>query len=182
MDDERQSHSSLPLVSRLDRLDSIMKYLEVKQNISRSRSHNSVGRMERRCMPLDLAVGQSHSKGSLLDRVASLEDRLVQLCLEIEASHISHSTVQTSSSSHGTNRDLSFPSPTFNNPNHEYKRQPRVHINRFAFQGKSRKLQQRAEHTSPTKQQLGNNGDEKTCKSGKKGMPPSWPHLKILGC
>uniref|UniRef100_A0A5B7C0I3 Uncharacterized protein n=1 Tax=Davidia involucrata TaxID=16924 RepID=A0A5B7C0I3_DAVIN len=180
MDDEKQSRSSqLPLVSRLDRLDSIMKYIEGKQNISRWSSHNSVGRMERQCIPLDLALREAHSKGSLLDRVASLEDRLVQVCLEIEASHISHSTVQTSreaSSSHGSK---SCSLPTFNSPNPKYKGQPRVHINRFEFQGKSQRLQQRLKQTSPTKQQL---GDEKTWKSGKKGMPPSWPHLKMLGC
>ncbi|KAK9265906.1 hypothetical protein L1049_001780 [Liquidambar formosana] len=51
---------------------------------------------------------------------------------------------------------------------------------------KSHKPQQRQlKHPNTLKQQVEKNGrsrDGKTCEVGKKGLPPSWPHLKILGC
>jgi hypothetical protein len=52
-----------------------MKYLERKQSCS-----NSLGQaLERQCVPMDLAAKEADFKGSLLDRVASLEHRLFQV-------------------------------------------------------------------------------------------------------
>ncbi|KAL6985781.1 hypothetical protein U1Q18_019154 [Sarracenia purpurea var. burkii] len=85
MGEDRPCHYPIPLVTRLDRMDSAMKYIERnikrKQNLSRWSSHNLVRRAEGQCKPLNLAVEEAHSKGTLLDRVASLEDRLLQVRL-----------------------------------------------------------------------------------------------------
>ncbi|PIA39946.1 hypothetical protein AQUCO_02600410v1 [Aquilegia coerulea] len=88
--------SSKPVPVRLDRLDSLIKYLEGKQNSSGCGgiSNNST---TRGCMSVDMAVRDSDTKGSILERLALLENRLFQLCLEIEASSTSSSSVAHSS-------------------------------------------------------------------------------------
>lgn len=50
-----------------------MKYLEKKQRLER------VGGVEKKCISLDVALKDTYFKGSLLDRVASLEHRLFQV-------------------------------------------------------------------------------------------------------
>lgn len=56
-----------------------MKYLERKQTFQRWVGKNSSTGVERHCMPMDLALKEACFKGSLLDRVASLEERLSQV-------------------------------------------------------------------------------------------------------
>lgn len=48
-----------------------MKYFEGKRSLQKG--------MEKECMPLDLAMREAYFKGSLLDRVTSLEHRLFQV-------------------------------------------------------------------------------------------------------
>ncbi|XVF13619.1 hypothetical protein REPUB_Repub08aG0223100 [Reevesia pubescens] len=113
MENGRKSHSSMPLVSRLDHLDFIMKYLEGKRILHKGR--------EKECMPLDLAMREAYFKGSLLDRVTSLEHRLFQLCLELESSSTSSTSTSTSgcaSSSLGSRgQPISRSLPTSTNSN-----------------------------------------------------------------
>ncbi|CAL5359610.1 unnamed protein product [Camellia sinensis] len=187
-EDNKRCHSSIPLVSRLDRLDSIVKFIEGKEKLRRWSNQSLVRRVDRQCKPLDVAVREANSKGSLLDRVASLEDRLIQLCLEIESSNVPHSTIQKSwglASGYGSKRELSYSFPTFNNPKPIYNQQQHcAQTNRFEFQGKPQRVQQRLKQPSSVKQQEQQHGnkDDKFCKNGKKGVPPNWPHFKILGC
>lgn len=63
-----------------------MKYLERKTKFEGSESSiNNVGSFSGRvlersgCMPMELALKETQSKGSLIDRVASLENRLFQV-------------------------------------------------------------------------------------------------------
>lgn len=61
-----------------------MKYLERKHKFQRMGGNNSSTsssglREIRQCMPMDLALKEASFKGSLLDRVASLEHRLSQV-------------------------------------------------------------------------------------------------------
>lgn len=66
-----------------------MKYLERKQRILTWRSNDSLlleqaaGLLQRECVPVDLAVKEAAFKGSLSDRVASLEQRLSQVFISM---------------------------------------------------------------------------------------------------
>ncbi|KAL5724366.1 hypothetical protein ACHQM5_007637 [Ranunculus cassubicifolius] len=110
------SSHSMPVHSRMDRLDSLIKYLEEKQNSSgwgRGMGMNSNHGVQKQGMPIDLAVRDIHTKGSILDRVALLENRLFQLCLEIEASsstsrsYAAHTSDNTSDRQGSTTTDQS---------------------------------------------------------------------------
>lgn len=61
-----------------------MKYLERKQNLAKLESNNGSssagGELKKKqCMPVDMALKETHFKGSLMDRVAALENRLFQV-------------------------------------------------------------------------------------------------------
>ncbi|PON65530.1 hypothetical protein TorRG33x02_270620 [Trema orientale] len=196
------SNSSNPLLSRLDRLDFIMKYMERKTKFEGSESSDNIsafsgGELIRRsgCMPMDMALKETHLKGSLIDRVASLESRLFQLCLDMESSSTSRTSSsgtcsQTSgdSSSHRSRGESSSSSlPTFNiNPNYGSSRISQLHVmsTTHEIEEKSDREEQNPPSTPP-KQKLKKKNkpkkDGKSCKSEKKRTPPSWP-LKLLGC
>ncbi|KAG5544879.1 hypothetical protein RHGRI_017365 [Rhododendron griersonianum] len=54
----------IPLVSRLDRLDSVMKFIEGKQELSRwSSSYSIAGRVETQCKPPEMAAREAYSEG-----------------------------------------------------------------------------------------------------------------------
>lgn len=176
-----RSHSSIPLVSRLDHLDFIMKYLEGKQSLQKG--------MEKECMPLDLAMREAYFKGSLLDRVTSLEHRLFQLCLELESSSTSSTSTSTSgcaSSSLGSRgQQLSRSLPTFTNSTQAHKlASHRVLFTRSDIQEESETLLKKKKDPNAPKQQVGkkkNSKKEKISEVGKK-VSPKWSHWRILGC
>ncbi|KAF6174226.1 hypothetical protein GIB67_033758 [Kingdonia uniflora] len=95
------SSSPMPIISRLDRLDHLMQYLEEKQNLSRRCNEASLGWTEddvpdkQQCKPLSSALDEVHLKGTLMERVAMLENRFVQLNLEMEEGNISRSSSST---------------------------------------------------------------------------------------
>ncbi|MBA0611344.1 hypothetical protein Godav_012039 [Gossypium davidsonii] len=175
-------HSSMPLVSRLDHLDFIMKHLEGKLSLQKG--------MEKARLPLDLAMREAYFKGSLLDRVTSLEHRVFQLCLDLEFSSTSSTSTSTSgyaSSSRGGSRGQSIPRslPTFTNPNQFHKQESRQPLlSRSEIQEESETLLLQKD-PKPLEQQVGNkrsNKKDKICgKSGKK-TSLKWSHWKILGC
>ncbi|PON45347.1 hypothetical protein PanWU01x14_259580 [Parasponia andersonii] len=192
------SNSSNPLLSRLDRLEFIMKYMERKTKFEGSESSNNIsafsgGELGRSgCMPMDMALKETHSKGSLIDRVASLESRLFQLCLDMESSSTSRTsssgtcsqTSGDSSSYRSRGESSSFSLPTFNfNPNSRIS-QLHVMSTTHEIEEKSDSEEQKTPSTPP-KQKLKKKNkpkkDGKSCKSEKKRTPPSWP-LKLLGC
>ncbi|KAJ9152452.1 hypothetical protein P3X46_026017 [Hevea brasiliensis] len=171
MENATHSHSSMPLVSRLDHLDFILNYLEGRQSLPKC----SIRGTERQSVPLDLAVREAYFKGSLVERVAFLERRLFQLCLEVESS----STSQTSSSQ-GSKSEPSFSLPISSNPNQGNKEESLLHANyRPHVKETSANEEQRSKIPKPTKQKI---GEGKTCKRGKKEAPPKWPRFKMLGC
>ncbi|KAL5550954.1 hypothetical protein UlMin_001130 [Ulmus minor] len=203
--------TSNPLGSRLDSLDFLMKLLERKQNLQRLEMERGSdvslsGEMKRHqsLMPVEMALKEAQIKGSLLDRVASLENRLFQLCLEMEssnASRTSSSVVSTqtvlgdnSSSSHLSKGESSLSSsyPTFNSNFGINRRISQVHFttstaHEIQEENTVHKQQQKLEHPSDppkkqTKKKNGANKDGKSSKSFKKKSPPSWPHFKLLGC
>ncbi|KAK9144518.1 hypothetical protein Sjap_004421 [Stephania japonica] len=115
-----RAHPSMAVMSRLDRLDSMMRCLERRQGSPRwtrggsSSNLNNLQNMK----SLEAAVKEIQSKGSILDRVASLENRLFQLCLELEGSSSYSSSVfqacenaqtnQASSSNHSSSSIISL--------------------------------------------------------------------------
>ncbi|XP_029127352.1 uncharacterized protein LOC114915968 [Cajanus cajan] len=192
MDDPKlPSHdSSISLIARLDHLEFIMKYLERKQrcgsNVLADKGKQS----------LNFATKEDFYKGTLLDRVTSLERRLFQLYVEMDSSGssdpLSRDSTQTfgeSSSSKGSKREICYSFPTFNNlPNNVEKGLvPQNHIQTLEIsQEKCESEKQLIKNSGPPKQQVVNNRpkkNEKKCKVEKKRISPvSWPHLKLFGC
>ncbi|XP_022159710.1 uncharacterized protein LOC111026052 [Momordica charantia] len=178
---QHSSSSSMTLLSRLDHLDFVMKYLERKQSL------------ERRCVSLDVALKDTYFKGSLLDRVAALEHRLFQLCLKMDSGSSTNpssftsteASVEISSSSSPKQFCRGEPSssyPTFHYPSHGGTSQI------SQVQEKPQRHQQKKKQPSPSKGQLGktrsgSKDEGGSCKNVKKGIPPpKWPHLRMFGC
>ncbi|KAL5099985.1 hypothetical protein RYX36_004312 [Vicia faba] len=135
-----------------------------------------------------------------MDRVACLENRLFQLCVEMDSSGSSNplSAASTqasreSSSSQGSKGEISYSFPTFNNvPNHNGNKEimPQIHNNTTQFKEKSEIVEeaQTKSTCSSNKKQVvvaknKEKKSEKKSKGEKKTVPSiSWPHLKLLGC
>ncbi|KAI3494801.1 hypothetical protein L1887_40413 [Cichorium endivia] len=177
MDDQLQSHSSLPLLSKPDRMDSFIKQIRKNPNLTRLRYIFKFGRKNSECVPLNETVADN-SKSYLLDRIESLEDRLIQLSLEIE-------TRRTSRPSHTPStiptRELPISSyPVFNNPKPKCKRVA-SDILPISTGGELQKRSETLERKQNRRNGNGNDENHKTFKNAKK-KAHSWPHLKILGC
>ncbi|CAN6486305.1 unnamed protein product [Victoria cruziana] len=99
MEEERLKRFT-PIIPRLERLDYLMRRLEEKQK--RKQRGGSRGERDREGSTqssrayhqrtLSSAVQEMQQKGSLLDRIASLENRLFQLSLDMEVSSTSSSS------------------------------------------------------------------------------------------
>ncbi|KAG8637998.1 hypothetical protein MANES_15G181340v8 [Manihot esculenta] len=129
MENATHSHSSMPLVSRLDNLDFILKYLEGKQRLPKCSMR---GTERQPAVPLDLAVREAYFKGSLMERVAFLERRLFQVNIHVWLEVESSSTCQTSgyaSSSQGSKTEPnSFSLPISTNPHQPNKQEKKIKI------------------------------------------------------
>ncbi|KAL2348958.1 hypothetical protein Fmac_002958 [Flemingia macrophylla] len=171
MDDPKlPSHdSSISLIARLDHLEFIMKYLERKQrcgtNVLADKGKQS----------LDFASKEAFYRGTLLDRVASLERRLNQLCVEMDPSGssdpLSRDSTQTSgesSSSKGSKREICYSFPTFNNLPNSYAEKglvPQNHIQTPEIsQEKCESEKQLIKNSCPPKQQVVNSRRKKNAK------------------
>ncbi|GLT34726.1 hypothetical protein SLA2020_092260 [Shorea laevis] len=183
--EDRRSHPCMHLPSRLDHLDFIMKYMEGKRSLQRGPGKEYV--------PVDLAMKEACFKGSVLDRVAAMERRLSQLCLELESSGTSCTFTSTSgyaSCSQGSKAEPvpSSSLPTLCHSNLENKQVSQPLFRRSEIQGKTHTDQQKRENLQPVsvKPQNGkkrSSMDGKACKStGKKRVSPKWPHLRFFGC
>ncbi|CAK9309491.1 unnamed protein product [Citrullus colocynthis] len=189
----QHSSSSMTLFSRLDHLDFAMKDLEKKHRLERFGGSNLEEGMERRCISLDVALKDTYFKGSLLDRVAALENRLFQLCLETDSGSSSNLSSLTSSQTSIEISSSSSPKifcrgqssssyPKFHYPNHEGTSQI------SQLQEKPQRQQEKKKQQSPSKGQVvGKTRTEKeevgSCKNVKKGIPSlKWPHLRMFGC
>nr|XP_043606158.1 uncharacterized protein LOC122578294 [Erigeron canadensis] len=183
MEDQLQSHSSLPLLSKPDRMETFLKHITRNPNLSRWRYIFSFGRKNNECVPLKATVMEANKKTYLLDRIESLEDRLIQLSLEIETRRTSATTSTLSGP-----QELPVSSyPVFNNPKPKCKRASSSDILPIStgceLQNGSEIVEQKQQKQK--RKNRNNNGDnnhhEKAFENGKK-KANSWPHLKLLGC
>ncbi|KAI6707517.1 hypothetical protein NL676_010479 [Syzygium grande] len=171
-----------------------MKRLESKQDLAKWGSKRSTVRGEAgEILPLDLAVREGNSTGSLTDRVATLEQRILQLCLEMDSSSSSRTSGEKSLSQE-SKREVSGPSSStfFGISNRKTRNPPQLHQNLFAIQeeGKSDTVpqQQKIKHSGPGKLKLGkskiaSDNKKRTSKLiGRKDKPRNWPLLSLLGC
>ncbi|KAL8266787.1 hypothetical protein R6Q59_004131 [Mikania micrantha] len=176
VDDELQTHTnSLPLLSKQDRMESFMKHITRNPNVSRWRYIFSFGRKNNECVPLKTNVIEANNKRYFLDRIESLEDRLIQLSLEIESRRASRVSATTSKLSGP--RELSVSAyPVFNNPKSKCKHASSSDILPISTGGE---LQNETETLEQKQKKMKKNGDHQ---KKRKKKAHSWPHLKILGC
>ncbi|KAK1282250.1 hypothetical protein QJS10_CPB22g01523 [Acorus calamus] len=98
--DENDQLSSMPILPRLDRLDRLVCHLEEKSSSSESYFSGPIPTSqddnEKQCKPLPAALEEVHSKGTLMERVAVLENRVLQMSLELEKRSMSGSSMNCS--------------------------------------------------------------------------------------
>ncbi|XAR63447.1 hypothetical protein NMG60_11023384 [Bertholletia excelsa] len=94
-----------PILPRLDRLDNILKHLEEMRGVSRSprssyASTPSSGNLtsegqrssadfspkslEKHCRPIEAVMVETEHKGTLIERLVHVEDRVLKLCMQLE--------------------------------------------------------------------------------------------------
>ncbi|XP_021768185.1 uncharacterized protein LOC110732538 [Chenopodium quinoa] len=167
------SNSMYSLNSRLDHLDSTIKYLEDRKCSSTRWTNDGAGHgvVNRNCVPIDLAVMEAQSKGSILDRITSLEERLIQVCslIESEAALSPSKNSQDETSPRISRKGFSNSFSRFRLPRRSNNKQP---ISRTCMdkppvtEGKEHK-KSKGEKSSPKHKKLDSS---------------SLLHLRLLGC
>ncbi|XP_068647873.1 uncharacterized protein [Aristolochia californica] len=98
--EEEQHQMSIPVLARLDRLDRLLLYFEETRNLSARRSVDFLSikaGLEKQSKPLSWVLEEVQFKGTLMERIAILESRVLQLSLDMEeGSTTSSSTLLTS--------------------------------------------------------------------------------------
>ncbi|CAN4081780.1 unnamed protein product [Withania somnifera] len=103
--------SSLPVLQRLDRLDFLLQVLEEKHGLSGRNDSvlEKLGEDEdinaeycKRTVSLSSALEEVHHKGTLVERLTTLENRVLKLSLEMDEGNTSRSS---SSKSRNDNED-----------------------------------------------------------------------------
>ncbi|RID60442.1 hypothetical protein BRARA_F03597 [Brassica rapa] len=143
MEQQRHSLSSVPMLSRLDHLDFVVKFSfpstmikKRQQNLPKWKGESSS--ITRGLIGSGMMVREAYFKGSLLDRIATLDTRLLQICLELESSNASSNSIGESgeTSSQRIKRDLTKTVlPIFNsyiNPFHTPLQHPQDPRKNFA--------------------------------------------------
>nr|XP_043608594.1 uncharacterized protein LOC122580389 [Erigeron canadensis] len=131
---------TLPVLPRLDRLDRLLELLEEKHSKSArfgsttkaddDHNYNGDGDYKERkrdnmnCRTLLSALDDVHHKGTLIDRLGMLENRVLQLSMDLEHGSISRSS---SSTTYATKEDKERTSDTCT-LNSNGKRKRRVHF------------------------------------------------------
>ncbi|CAF1994528.1 hypothetical protein Bca4012_078113 [Brassica carinata] len=180
MEQQRHSLSSVPMLSRLDHLDFVTNNLERQQNLAKWKGESSS--ITRGLIDRGMMVREAHFKGSLLDRIATLETRLFQL----ESSNASSTSIGESgeTSSQRIKRDLTKTLPIFNsniNPFHtplQHPQDPRE---------TETKIKKETEKEINIEKSLLENKKKnfanETCKPKKKTKSPKkWSRCNLLGC
>ncbi|XP_021765470.1 uncharacterized protein LOC110729993 [Chenopodium quinoa] len=175
------SSNSMPsLNSRLDHLDSTIKYLEGRKCSSARWTNDGagLGAVNRDCIPIDLAVKEAQSKGSILDRITSLEERLIQVCslIESEAGLSPSKYSQEETSPRISRKGFSNSFSRFRLPRRSNNKQP---ISPTCMD--ELPITEEKEHNAKTKQDKKSKGDKSSPKQ-KKLVPSSLLHLRLLGC
>ncbi|KAL1553722.1 hypothetical protein AAHA92_14357 [Salvia divinorum] len=92
-DENQETPCILPVIARLDRLDRLIPLLAEKRSFSKSGVCGIETKNE--CKTLSSALEEVHHKGTLMERLALLEKRVLELSLEI----VEGNTTSRSSSS-----------------------------------------------------------------------------------
>ncbi|KAL3344744.1 hypothetical protein AABB24_023939 [Solanum stoloniferum] len=92
--DSKDLASSLPVLPRLDRLDFLLQVLEEKHGMSAKNEKGEEENSEycRSTLSLSTALEEVHHKGTLVDRLTALENRVFKLSLEMEEAKTSRSS------------------------------------------------------------------------------------------
>ncbi|KAL1223785.1 hypothetical protein V5N11_005838 [Cardamine amara subsp. amara] len=187
IEQQRHSLSSMPMLSRLEHLDFVIKNLERQQNLSKWKDENAYA--TRGLIDRGTAVREAYFKGSLLDRIAALETRLFQICLELESSSGSSTSTGGSgeTSSQRIKKDLTKALPIFTsniNPFHVPLQHPQD------LREMEEKIEEEKEEETNIEKPLlkktkkkKNNANE-TCKPKKKKTKSTkkWSRFSLLGC
>ncbi|CAN4080413.1 unnamed protein product [Withania somnifera] len=87
--------SSLPLLPRLHRLDFLLQVLEEKHGLSggndKSGEEENIADYCKATVSLSSALEEAHHKGTLVERLTALENRLFKLSLEMDEGNTSRS-------------------------------------------------------------------------------------------
>nr|AAM61509.1 unknown [Arabidopsis thaliana] len=188
IEQQRHSLSSLPMLSRLEHLDFVIKNLERQQNLPKWKDESAP--TTRGLIDRGTAIREAYFKGSLLDRIAALETRLFQICLELESSSGSSTSTGGSgeTSSQRIKRDLTKTLPIFSsniNPFHvplqhpqdlremeekiEEEKEEEINVEKPLLEKKNKKTKK--------------NDANETCKPKKKTKSPKkWSRFSLLGC
>ncbi|XP_073052279.1 uncharacterized protein [Primulina eburnea] len=93
----QETISAMPIIPRLDRIDLMLQLLEGKHSLSRRELCSNIcekREKENECKSLCAAVDEVQHKGTIMERLSMLENRLlqVQLSLEMEEGNTSKSS------------------------------------------------------------------------------------------
>ncbi|KAL4198047.1 hypothetical protein AMTRI_Chr03g43920 [Amborella trichopoda] len=126
--EDKQSTRPMPVLSRLDRLDLLLGYLEERHSLSQRHNGNvsEPSRLKLECKPLASALQEVQSKGTLMDRIAVLENRVLQLSLEMEEGSASSSSTLAASNAELSICQGADPTSNFASSN-ELQKEPAKH-------------------------------------------------------
>ncbi|XP_048624423.1 uncharacterized protein LOC106450379 isoform X1 [Brassica napus] len=163
-----------------------IKNLERQQNLPKWKDESAS--TTRGLIDRSAAVREAYFKGSLLDRIAALETRLFQICLELESSSASSTSTGGSgeTSSQRIKRDLTKTLPIFSsniNPFHiplQHSLDPRETEEKIEEEEK----EEEEEVINIEKPSLEKKDANETCKPNKKKTKSSkkWSWFNLLGC
>ncbi|PIA26270.1 hypothetical protein AQUCO_09500027v1 [Aquilegia coerulea] len=97
-DNQQFCSSTIPVISRLDRLDHLLQHLEKKQSCSSLKCSTPIApeeKLNKQCKHLSSALEEVDSKGTLMERLEILENRVLQLSLQPEDGNTSSSSTST---------------------------------------------------------------------------------------
>ncbi|XP_057767989.1 uncharacterized protein LOC130988221 isoform X2 [Salvia miltiorrhiza] len=97
--DNQETPCFLPVIARLDRLDRLL--VEEKRSISKT-DRACVAESKNECKTLSSALEEVHHKGTLMERLALLEKRVLELSLEINEGNTTSRSSSTSSTLQGS--------------------------------------------------------------------------------
>ncbi|CAE6215279.1 unnamed protein product [Arabidopsis arenosa] len=192
IEQQRHSLSSLPMLSRLEHLDFVIKNLERQQNLPIPKWKEESASTTRGLIDRGTAIREAYFKGSLLDRIAALETRLFQICLELESSSASSTSTGGSgeTSSQRIKRDLTKTIPIFSsniNPFHvplQHPQDPREMEEKIEEE-KEEEINVEKPLLEKKNKKTKKNDATETCKPKKKKKtksPKKWSRFSLLGC
>ncbi|KAI3744002.1 hypothetical protein L1987_57074 [Smallanthus sonchifolius] len=79
-----------PMLSRLDRLDNIMRRLEETRGGTRTPKSSCASTpvssvdLEKQCRPIDDVIVETGMKGTLIERLVDVEERVAKLCMQLQ--------------------------------------------------------------------------------------------------